>query len=770
MGLAPEQCGGEAMFANETQGLGDIVADAREAFEIAVDDRLALGLVDPEPAREAPGRDPVENREVDRLGLVAGVAVDASEQFLRGHAVNIGARRERLLELGDVRDVRGEAKLDLAVVGAHQQMARFGDEGVADLPAQFGPDGDVLKIGIGRGQPTGLRRSEAITGVDPSGGGVDLRLERVGVGGLELGQLTPFEHQPGAGHALGGKPFEFVDVGRIGPALALAPALETEPVVKHLAELLGRADRERAAGRFEHPLLEPRNLGREGLRQGGKMLAVDLDALALHRRDDRDQRPVDEFIDSGRIFRRNPGLEPVPQAERDVGVLGGIFGRLGECDLVESQLVLAGSADRFEGQAVVGEMLFRKLVHAVAEAPGVEVEAHHHRIVDRRGRDGFLGEHGQVIFEIVTDLEHRRVLEQRLQTGHDFGLGELFGGFGEHVDARMADRDVAGASRSGREADPGEAGDHTVDAVGFGIDRDEALRGRLGDPAVERVDRHHRLVGRAVDDYRLGLSGAKAFRLEPDCGTAAALASSRRGRAAADHPVHQGLEPHVLEENAKGLGRDAFESERFQGLGKLAVAHQPNQLTAQAGVGGVVNQRLSELGLGDLVGRGEDGLQVSELLDEQGRGLRADPGDSGDIVDAVAHQREDIADLFGWHSELFDHLVDPDPAVVHRVEHVDVAVDQLHQILVRADDGHLPAGELGGGAIAGDDVVGLEPGLLDARDRKGASGGSDEWKLGDQILGRRRPVGLVLVVHLIAEGRCRGIENDPSASFHSIAV
>ena len=174
----------------------------------------------------------------------------------------------------------------------------------------------------------------------------------------------------------------------------------------------------------------------------------------------------------------------------------------------------------------------------------------------------------------------------------------------------------------------------------------------------------------------------------------------------------------------------------------------------------MVDQRLSELGLGDLVGRGEDGLQVSELLDEQGRGLRADPGDSGDIVDAVAHQREDIADLFGWHSELFDHLVDPDPAVVHRVEHVDVAVDQLHQILVRADDGHLPAGELGGGAIAGDDVVGLEPGLLDARDRKGASGGSDERELRDQILGRRRPVGLVLVVHLIAEGRCRGIEND----------
>ena len=38
-----------------------------------------------------------------------------------------------------------------------------------------------------------------------------------------------------------------------------------------------------------------------------------------------------------------------------------------------------------------------------------------------------------------------------------------------------------------------------------------------------------------------------------------------------------------------------------------------------------------------------------------------------------------------------------------------ILVDQLHQILVGADDRHPPAGRLGRGHVAGDDVVGLQP-------------------------------------------------------------
>ena len=103
---------------------------------------------------------------------------------------------ECFLQLRNVGHVRGDAKLDLAVVGAHQHMAGLGDEGVADLAADLGADRDVLQIGVGRRQPPGLRAGQAEAGVDPAGLRIDLRLQRVGVGRVELGQLAPVEHQP----------------------------------------------------------------------------------------------------------------------------------------------------------------------------------------------------------------------------------------------------------------------------------------------------------------------------------------------------------------------------------------------------------------------------------------------------------------------------------------------------------------------------------------------------------------------------------------------
>ena len=96
----------------------DVGADAGEALEIAVDHRLRLVRGHAEPAGQAPARDAVEDREVDRLGLAARVAVDLAEQLLRGQAVDVVAVRERVLQLRHVGHVRGEPQLDLAVVGA----------------------------------------------------------------------------------------------------------------------------------------------------------------------------------------------------------------------------------------------------------------------------------------------------------------------------------------------------------------------------------------------------------------------------------------------------------------------------------------------------------------------------------------------------------------------------------------------------------------------------------------------------------------------------
>ena len=134
-------------------------------------------------------------------------------------------------------------------------MARLGHEGVADLAAELGADGDVLQVRVVGRQPPGLRSGQAEAGVDPPRLRIDHRLQGIGVGRPELGQLTPVEDQPGAFHALGREPLQLVHVGRIMAALALAAALQAEPPVKHVAELLRGSDGEGPAGSFVDALL-----------------------------------------------------------------------------------------------------------------------------------------------------------------------------------------------------------------------------------------------------------------------------------------------------------------------------------------------------------------------------------------------------------------------------------------------------------------------------------------------------------------------------------
>src|SRR3546814_16111142 len=99
-GFAPEQRLGIPLRADIFERVGDIVADPREAFEIARDQRLRLVGRNLEPAGEAPARNAVEDREIDRFRLAARVAVYLAEQFDRGRRVAVLPLREILLAFG----------------------------------------------------------------------------------------------------------------------------------------------------------------------------------------------------------------------------------------------------------------------------------------------------------------------------------------------------------------------------------------------------------------------------------------------------------------------------------------------------------------------------------------------------------------------------------------------------------------------------------------------------------------------------------------------
>ncbi len=95
------------------------------------------------------------------------------------------------------------------------------------------------------------------------------------------------------------------------------------------------------------------------------------------------------------------------------------------------------------------EVNLGQLVKAMAEAPaGVEIEAHHHRVVDRRDIDAELVEHHPVIFEVVADLEHRRSSSSGFSFAEHQLHRQLVGRVGIKVGAAVPD---AGCSRPGSE-------------------------------------------------------------------------------------------------------------------------------------------------------------------------------------------------------------------------------------------------------------------------------------------------------------------------------
>ena len=62
----------------------------------------------------------------------------------------------------------------------------------------------------------------------------------------------------------------------------------------------------------------------EFCRHARQFLAVDADALPLHLSQNRDQRPVDGFIDPGDPVRRQARRQMPVQPQRHIGIFGGI--------------------------------------------------------------------------------------------------------------------------------------------------------------------------------------------------------------------------------------------------------------------------------------------------------------------------------------------------------------------------------------------------------------------------------------------------------------
>ena len=132
------------------------------------------------------------------------------------------------------------------------------------------------------------------------------------------------------------EPFELALVGRPVARLALAPALQAQFVEQDFAQLLGAADGKGLPRLGVDRRFDPRHFGREFPRQPREIVAVDHDPGIFHALDHRHQRPVNHLIDARAALAGQARFEQLPQPQRDVGILGGIFGGARQRHLGES--------------------------------------------------------------------------------------------------------------------------------------------------------------------------------------------------------------------------------------------------------------------------------------------------------------------------------------------------------------------------------------------------------------------------------------------------
>ena len=162
--------------------------------------------------------------------------------------MNVEPVLERLFQRRNVGDMGQDAQFDLAVIQADQHLAGRGHESLADAPPFLAAHGDVLQVRIGRGEASSDRPGEGVRRMDAPGFGVDMVLQRIGIGGFQLRQLPPVQHPRRQVMPFGGQVFQHIGPGGIGPGLALDATGQAELVEQDLAQLLGAADVEAFTG------------------------------------------------------------------------------------------------------------------------------------------------------------------------------------------------------------------------------------------------------------------------------------------------------------------------------------------------------------------------------------------------------------------------------------------------------------------------------------------------------------------------------------------
>ena len=208
----------------------------------------------------------------------------------------------------------------------------------------------------------------------------------------------------------------------------------------------------------------------------------------------------------------------------------------------------------------------------------------------------------------------------------------------------------------------------------------------------------------------------------------------------------------------RGVQVKGFVINRHRGIGQ-----DGGQLAAHARLLGVFPHPLPQLAL-DLVSVLQDPFHTAVLLDELDGGLLPHTGDAGDVVHGIAHQPQDVDDLFralqappGADLLGSQHFVGV--ALAARFVHQHLVGDQLAEVLVR---GHHVGGVpvlLGMPRQGADHVVRLVPVAFQDGDVEALDDAADVGDVRGDVVRHLLPVRLVLRVFQVPLGGLGGVED-----------
>ena len=267
-----------------------------------------------------------------------------------------------VLECGDegfvAGEVRHDAQLNLGIVGGNDDAALRCGEGAAHAAAFGGADGDVLQVGVVAGEAAGNGDGLGVGGMYAAVFGGNHFGQFVGVGGFKFCQAAVLQNDFGQ-RVVGRELFEHGFVGGNAAFGSFFQAFggDAHFVEQDFLQLFGRVEVERLACGGVGFLFELHQLGAEFRALAGEFGAVDLHAVAFHFKQYLRDGQLHFFIHF-KLFVIHLRAQVRFEAQGEIGVLGGVFGRLPDGDIGKTDLLRTFAAQRFVGNGFQAQPAF----------------------------------------------------------------------------------------------------------------------------------------------------------------------------------------------------------------------------------------------------------------------------------------------------------------------------------------------------------------------------------------------------------------------------